>query len=203
MDTLERAINLRAERKKNQKPKDTVIRDLRVYYDSLPSKALYSYDYRYAEIFLNILRNKNLMCPVYHHLYIQVADTIEEALTRSIPFLKEYICGVATVDYSKYPQKNEGEKDQIVFNAITTGLKDIAEIDGLDMYIIDSTIEEIKLSGLNTELVHLTAENKIHTASVTYFSRSMEEGNPIYLNISEKLTGKSGKIQIGEAGKDQ
>src|SRR5476649_1379232 len=107
MDTLERAINLRAERKKNQKPKDTIIKDLRVYYNSLPPKALYPYDYQYTEIFLNILRNKGLGCPHYHHLYIQAGKTIEDCLIHSVPYDNWYVCGIAVIDYDKYLNQNE------------------------------------------------------------------------------------------------
>jgi len=203
MDTLKHAINLRAERKNNQKIKDTIIRDLRVYYNSLPSKALYPYDYQFTEIFLNILKSKNLKCPHYDHLYIQVGKTIEDCLIHSIPYDNRYENGIAVIDYDEYQQQNEMGKQNIVFEIISAGLKDIATIDELDIGMINNTIDEIKLNALNTELVHMTAENENYRVLITYFSRSMEDGNPVYLNIVEKSTGRSGKIQIGKAGKDQ
>ena len=202
-NALDRAVALREQRKVNRKPQDKSIRDIRVYYTGLPTKALYPYDYQYSEIFLNILRNKRLMCPVYHHLYIQVEKTIEECLRRSIPLENLYVYGVATIDYDYYLKQSDKAKAEIVFETIVNGLNDIAEIDRLDQSIIHSTINEIKESGLDTELVHLTAENQNFRAVITYFSRSLEGGNPIYLTVTDKSSGRSEKKQIGEAEKDQ
>ncbi|MGN6640804.1 MAG: hypothetical protein ACTHJ8_17970 [Mucilaginibacter sp.] len=203
MNTLECAVNFREERLKNQKPKNKVIKDFRVYAPRLPEKVLYPYDYQYAEIFLNILRNKELTCPTYHHLYVQVAKSFEDCLKGSIALEDWYVCGLAVIDYDNYLKQTNKEKEEIVLNAIIDGLNDITNIDGLDQSIINSTIDEVKKSGLDTELKHLTAENKDYLTTVTYFSRSMEEGNPIFLNIKEKSTGKSGRIQIGIAEKNQ
>ncbi|HVS90757.1 MAG TPA: hypothetical protein VHE59_01910 [Mucilaginibacter sp.] len=202
-DVLKRAIDLREQRKNIQKSHDKLIRDLRVYYTGLPTKALYPYDYQYSEIFLNILRNKALMCPLYHHLYIQVEKTVEECLKRSIPIENWYVYGIASIDYDDYMKRLDKAKDEIVLETIITGLKDIADIDSLDQSIINSTIDEIRKTGLDTELTHLTTENQNIKAVVTYFSRSMEEGNPIYLTVNEKSSGRFGRKQIGTAEKEQ
>jgi len=203
LNAVDRAIELREKRKINRHPKDKVIRDFRVYGSRLPEKALYPYDYQYAEIFLNKLRSKGLLCPTYHHLYIQAAKTFEDCLNGSNALENWYVYGLATIDYDSYVKQSDTAKETLVLNTIINGLMDIADIDDLDQPTINSTIDEIKISGLNTELEHIVAENKNHKAIITYFSRSMEDGNPVYLNIIEKSTGRSGKIQIGEAEKDQ
>jgi len=203
MDVLDRAVELREQRKKNRKPMDKPIRDFRVYYTGLPAKALYPYDYQFSEIFLNILKNKGLMCPTYHHLYIQVEKNVEECLRRSIPIENWYVYGISTIDYDNYVKQPNKAKAEIVLETMALGLKDISDIDGLDQSIINSTIAKIQESGLDTELTHLTADNQNFQVKVTYFSRSMEDGNPIYLTVIEKSSGRSGKKQIGEAEKDQ
>lgn len=50
-DTIRRALEIREKRNKQEKPKDKLIRDLRVFCNGLPLKALYPYDYQYTEIF--------------------------------------------------------------------------------------------------------------------------------------------------------
>jgi hypothetical protein len=197
MSTLERAIDLRELRKKSHKPKDKVIRDLRVYYTGLPKKALYPYDYQYSEIFKNLLKKKKFACPTYHHLYIQVEKTIEECLQRSIPIENWYIYGIAVIDYDNYLKQSIDGKEKIVFDLIVKGLKDIADIDGLDSPIIDETIDEIKHNGLDTELEYTTVENKNYILKVTYISKSMEEESPIYLTLFEKVSNNHCKVQIG------
>ncbi|WP_426666995.1 hypothetical protein ACPPVU_13290 [Mucilaginibacter sp. McL0603] len=203
MSSLERAISLREQRRKEQKPQERAIKDLRVYYTGLPEKALYPFDYRYVEIFLNILRKKGLVCPSYHHLYILVAKTIDECLMHSIPYENWYVYGLSVINYDEYLNQSELQKEQTVFNIIVSGLKDIAEIDKLDMSTIEAVTKEIKLKGLDTELEHLTIDDKKYKVTITYYSKSKEEGNPVYLNLLEKSTGKSSRKQIGNTTQDQ
>jgi len=202
-DTLKHAIDLRGERSISNKIKDKRIRDFRVYDCDLGAKALYPYAYQYSEIFLNILRHKNLLCPVYHHLYIQVCKTMDACLERSFNLDHWYINGLSVIDYDRYLQQNETEKEQTVFNVIVNGLRDIAHIDKLDSEIIESAIQEIRQKGLDTELEYKVVENKRHKLKVSYFSRSMEEESPIYFTVLDKTSGKSRKIQIGKAENSQ
>lgn len=111
--------------------------------------------------------------------------------------------GIALIDYKKYREGNEKEKEQIVFDCITAGLNDIATLDKLDQSVIDKTIAEIKIKGLNTELAFKTVENKNHRLDISYQVRSMEERCPVFFTITDKLAGKSNKTEIGRADKDQ
>lgn len=198
-ETIKRAIESREQRKQILKAKDKRIRDLRVYYINLPLKALYPFDYQYSEIFLNLLRKNGLTCPVYHHLYIRVGRTIEECLKSSFAIEDWYVNGLSVIDYDKYLNQSEVEKEQTVFNIIVNGLKDIADIDKLDSLILDKTIEEIKQKGLDTELEYLSLENKKYKLVISYLSRSMEEQCPIYFNLLDKSSNKHKKVQIGLA----
>lgn len=202
-DTLKRAIDLRDERSKLDKVKDKRIRDFRVYDFDLGTKALYPYAYQYCEIFLNILKKKNLLCPVYHHLYIQICKTMDVCLERSFTYNHWYINGLSIIDYDNYLAQSEAEKQETVFDLIVNGLRDIAHIDKLDDEIIESTIQEIKQKGLDTELEHDVIENKKYRLKVSYFSRSMEEESPIYFTVLDKISNKSKKIQIGKAENSQ
>lgn len=202
-ETLLRARNLREERKLLNKPKDKRIRDIRVYYNGLSNKALSPYDYQYSEIFLNILASKGFSCPTYHHLYIQIAESEEEALKNSFAIEDWYVNGIALIDYGTYKKESESNKEIIVLEAIIEGLNDIVEIDKLDKAIFDETITLIKRKGLETELTYKTIENKNFNLSITYFSKSMEEKCPIFFNLMDKNTNLTRRLEIGKADNSQ
>lgn len=197
-EILNRALQLRSERRNADKPKNKRILDLRVYYSGLPNKALYPYDYIYGHIFLNLLAKDGLMCPNYTHLYIQVATTFEEALKNS--FSSDWhIHGLAVINYDKYKTLSDKEKENEVFRIILTGLKDIADIDKLDTQLIDKVANKIIEKGVDTELHFKTIENTKYKLVVTYFSRSMEEECPIYFNLTDKVKNITKRHQVGKA----
>jgi len=196
---LAQAVRLREDRKKSDRSKDKIIRDFRVYYSGLPVKGLYPYDYQYSEIFRNLLKKKGLKCPTYTHLYIQVAKTFEECLMGSFAPEKWQAYGLSVIDYDRYVKSSDIEKEKIVFETLATGLKDIADIDGLDMSIVNSTIEEIGQTGLNTELEGKTVENKHHKLRISYLSGSMEDECPIFFTLTEKSSNNTRKVLIGKA----
>lgn len=198
-DILSLAKEIREKRKQINEPKDKLIRDLRVYWDGLPQRALYPYAGQYEKIFLNLLQKNNLMCPGYHHLYIQVAKTFDEGLKKSFSYEDWYVNGIAIIDFETYQKQSEIEKQETVFNLIVEGLKDIANIDKIDLSIIDKVISEIRVNGLNTELIYDIIESKTHILTISYLSRSDEEECPIFFRLTEKATNKSNKIQVGKA----
>jgi hypothetical protein len=202
-DILNKANQLRSKRQQVDKPKNKRIRDLRVYNNGLPDKALYPYDFIYSEIFSNLLTRVGLMCPTYHHLYIIIGNTISDALKNSISVEDWYVNGIAVIDYDNYQTLSDKEKEKEVFEAIVTGLKDIATIDKLDLGLIEKVADRIKENGMGTELLFKTAENEIYQLSITYFSRSMEDGCPVFLNITDKATQRTKRQQIGKADKRQ
>lgn len=201
--TIKRAIELREKRASSSKAKNKKIRDLRIYYNGLPNKALYPYAYQYVEIFRNRLHKNGLMCPTYHHLYIQVGEKTEDCLKNSIPIEDWYVNGIAIINYKDYLTKTETEKAKIVFDLIINGLDDIFTIDKLDKSILDKTIQQISKAGLDTELEWDTIENKKYILKVTYFSKSMEEQCPIYFTLTDKQTSKSKRFEFGKAENSQ
>jgi hypothetical protein len=197
------ANQLRNERQKVDRPKNKLIRDLRVYYCSLPNKALYPYDTIYSEIFLNLLVRERLMCPTYHHLYINVAKSVNDALLSAFSFKDWHVNGLAIIDYEKYQTLTEKEKENVVFQTILSGLLDIATIDKLDIDIINKVAEKIQENGIDTELHFKTIENKSYKLVITYFSRSMEDECPVFFNLTDKTNNITKRHQIGKAGRLQ
>ena len=202
-DTLNRAKNLRNERQNVNKPKNKLIKDLRVYYNGLPNKALYPYDYIYTEIFLNLLAREGLMCPTYNHLYIQVAKTFDEALKNSFSMEDWHVNGLSVIDFENFQILSDEKKENQVFQTILSGLKDIATIDKLDAIIIEKVADKIKEKGVNTELLFKTIENDNYKLEITYFSRSMEDECPVFFNLTDKTKNITKRVQIGKADNSQ
>ncbi len=202
-ETLDRAIKIREERKRTNKAKDKRVRDLRIFYNEFPNKALYPYDFQYTEIFRNLLSRSDLLCPTYHHLYIQASKTFDDGLRNSFSIEDWYVYGISVLDYENYLKSTESEKEKIVINLISNGLLDIATVDDLDESIIRNITEKVKETGLDTELVFGRIESTNHVLTITYLSRSMEDQCPIFFNVLDKKTKTSGRIEIGRADNSQ
>jgi hypothetical protein len=203
VDIISRAKHLRNERRNSDKPKNQLIRDLRISCVGLPKKVLYPYDYIYSEIFLNLLAREGLICPIYHHLYIKVAKTFDEALKSSFAIEDWYVNGLAVIDYDKYQTLTDKEKENEVFQIILSGLMDIAVIDKLDTNIIEKVANKIAENGTDTELLFKTIENNNYKLVITYFSRSMEDECPVFFNLTDKTKNITKRRQIGKADNSQ
>lgn len=202
-EILNKALRAREERRRSHPIKDKRVKDVRIYYNEFPDKALYPYDFQYVEIFRNLLRRSNLLCPGYHHLYIQVSKSFEEGLRRSLPQADWHVYGVSVLDYDTYLRSTESDKEQIVIDLISRGLLDIATVDNLDVSIITEITGRIKSTRLQTELLFNRVENNNHALMITYLSGSTEDQCPIFLRLFDKKTNQTGKIQIGKADNSQ
>lgn len=196
---LDDAIAHREERAANHRLCDTPIRDLRLYTHGLLPKTLYPYDYQYSAIFLQMLKEVELTCPGYHHLYIQAATSQEAALLQSRAIEDWYVNGIAVFDLEAYKNMTDADKAETVFNLIVEGLMDIATIDGLDKKKIHAAIEAVREKGLETELMLKIIDHKNYTLMVTCIARSMEEGSPIFFNLYDKRTERRARVPIGSA----
>jgi hypothetical protein len=205
-ETLKKAILEREKRKNNCLVKDTIIRDVRVFFNKkfIPLDGLYPYDYQYVEIFKNLLRLYNFSAPIYDHFYIQIAKTEEDALIDMFPQIEDwYVYGISAFDYDLYLKSDEKNKEKMVFEAIYNGMLDIIKIDNLDKQLFDNVVDEIKIHGLNTELKFATVENSKYKLEITYFVKSKEEKCPIFFTLMDKKTGDVKKNEVWKLEKQQ
>lgn len=193
---IQYANELRNKRASTIKENNTLLRDLRFYVEALPIKAFYPYSNIYIAIFKNLLMNEDFLCPNYHHLYINVAETYELALRKSVNYENWYFIGIAVIDYDLYLKSDTKGKEQIVFKAILDGLRDIAKIDRLDLNIIERVALKIQEKGMDTDLFLDFVENKKYSLEITYFARGDEEQCPIFFNLTDKSIDKTYRIQL-------
>jgi disulfide oxidoreductase YuzD len=123
-DTQIKIINLSREiRQALNTPPNTLIRDIRLLFNYTTPKSLL-YLNRYCDIVLSRLITKKFLCPNYHHLYIRIADTKEDALTNIVIAEDWYIYGIAVLKEETLLEANQDEQQLLVLNAIKEGLLD-------------------------------------------------------------------------------
>ena len=193
-------MSLALENRENRRVAENIynkrIKDLRIYEEELPLKFFTPYNYQYSEIFLNLLSHEDLMCPNYDHIYLKIAPTEKEALLHSFGY-DFYQVGIAFLDDEKYEKSSEKIKEEMFLQATISALKDIAGIDRLDLEKIDRVINIVKEKGLDIELIYRCIENAKFHLKITYFPKTLEEGSPVFLNITNKATQQIKRIEIG------
>ena len=193
-------MSLALENRENRRVAENVynkrIKDLRIYEEELPLKFFTPYNYQYSEIFLNLLSHEDLMCPNYDHIYLKIAPTEKEALLHSFGY-DFYQVGIAFLDDEKYEKSSEKIKEEMFLQATISALKDISGIDRLDLEKIDRVINIVKEKGLDIELIYRCIENAKFHLKITYFPKTLEEGSPVFLNITNKATQQIKRIEIG------
>ncbi|GAB2816982.1 hypothetical protein [Ferruginibacter profundus] len=174
-----------------------LIRDIRISFTyQIPKELLYLN--RYAEIVLQHLITKGLMCPVYDHLYITIANTREEALQNIVLAEDWHTSGIAVLPAAIFLNADEETQQALVLTAIKDGLMDIAILDKLDTNTIASAIEEAGAAGILRERTLKTKDNKkiAFTISLKGILKKYEE--EIYFTILNKATNKKVKWKFGQ-----
>jgi len=136
-----------------------VVHDLYDLFDSL--------SYRYSEVFSNLLRASGVLLPSYKQIHIHIAKNLLEA-KQEVALESWYKMTYSAIDWEAYKQANNEQKEQLLLESITEGLRYIAEFDHLDIDKIEAVISFVKKNGLDTELVYFQRENKKYKAEVIY-----------------------------------
>lgn len=194
---IENSETKRQERKNKNLISDTLIRDIRLSFAYKLPRTLF-YLNRYADIVLRQLIYKNFKCPHYHHLYVSIADTKEEALKRAIIVEDWFTYGIAVLKEDTLLKADHTEQQTLVLNALKEGLLDIAELDKLDKAKILQAISEANEIGVLSEIIFKAKENnKIAFAisTKTLLGRNEEE---IYFTIIDKETNRTARWKFGQ-----
>lgn len=194
---VETSEGKRLERKNKALPKDKLIRVIRLYYTYKLPKSLF-YLNRLTETTLRALIKKEFYCPQYHHLYISVANTRDEALKRALIAEDWFTYGIAVLKEETLLQASELERESLVLNVIKEGLLDIAELDGLDKNKILNAVNEARLIGALSETnVKFKENNKIvFIISTKGILGKIEE--EVFFTIIDKTTKRAAKWKFGE-----
>ncbi|GAA3924694.1 hypothetical protein [Hymenobacter algoricola] len=187
----------RQERKDRKLTSDTLIRDIRLLFDYKLPRTLF-YLNRYADIVLRQLIQKDFKCPHYHHLYISIADTKEEALKRAIVVEDWFAYGIAVLKEDILLKADHSEQQALVLNALKEGLIDIAELDKLDEEKVLAAISEAKEIGVLSEIIYKAKENNKITFTISTKTILGQNEEEIYFTIVDKETDKIAKWKFGQ-----
>jgi hypothetical protein len=134
-------------RKNRSLDKTLLIKDIRFMHDIENIDLLYfsPYNQQFCAEILDKLRERKFKCPLYTHLYINVSDTIENALRHGGILDYWFVYGIAVIsNAADYKDKAENEQKKIVFNLIKEGLVDIATLDKLDMNTLQEVLADVE-----------------------------------------------------------
>lgn len=200
MDSNSQIEIIRLSREKRQLtnvPANTLIRDIRLFPNYNVPKSL-QYLNRYCDIVLSRLRDKNFLCPNYHHLYIRIAETEDEALASLVITEDWHTWGIAILNAETLLKAEQHEQQNLVLEAIQNGLLDIAELDKLDKSKILGAISETREMGILSEISYKTkANNKITFKISTKIILGQNE-EEIFFTIRNNATNKVAKWKFGQ-----
>jgi hypothetical protein len=178
-------------------PPNAPIRDVRLFFNyTIPKSLLYLN--RYCDIVLSRLITKKFLCPNYHHLYIRVANTKEDALANIVIAEEWHTYGIAVLKEETLLSADEDEKQLLVLNAIKDGLLDIAALDKLDKAKIEQAIEEAKTIGILGEVILKSKENKRIIFSISIKGTLEQFTEEIYFTIFDKERNTTAKWKFGK-----
>jgi hypothetical protein len=187
----------RDERPGKYLPKDKLIRDIRLYYDyRLPASMFYLN--RFSDVVLEELIKLDFRCPVYHHLYISIADTREAALEKVIIVEDWYTYGIAVLPKATLFDASPAEQQTLVLRAIRDGLMDIALLDDLDTDKILDAIQAAGKIGVLTERIFKAKENNKITFVISTKTIAGANKEEIYFTLIDKKTERTVRWKFGE-----
>jgi hypothetical protein len=180
----------------NIEPK-TLIRDIRLMFTyNLPKSLLYLN--RYADLVLILLIKKNFLCPIYHHLYIRIGNSKNEAL-ENVVFTEEWnTYGIAVINEERLLKADHKEQQELVLNAINDGLLDIAELDKLDKTKVIEAINEARHIGILSEIIIKTKENNKIAFAISTKTILGQNEDEIYFTIIDKDTNIIARWKFGQ-----
>ncbi len=179
----------------NPRPLTRKIKGIRIY-SQFERGTLAPFDFIYSALFSNLLRRANVLLPNYDEIYINVAETMEQA-KQEVALETWHKYTYATLDLSTYLSSDDTGKSGMLFNSVCEGLRSIAEFDHLEKEKIEEVITSVKNNGLDMELTYASKQNKNYLAEVIYnVPKSFLDKAHYKLRVTELKSGKSGVAHI-------
>jgi hypothetical protein len=163
-------------RRENPRACETRLVGVRVYPRGRLEKQLEPFASQYGQLFAGCLRQLGLKCPGYQEIYINVGDSPDEARSDPAAIEEWHENAFAVVSLDDYNAADEEGKQQILLNAYSKALRELAEIDHLDREVIEAATAQIAETGLQTELVYGAKQNDEYDARILYTLQGKEPG---------------------------
>ncbi|QHS59697.1 hypothetical protein [Chitinophaga agri] len=196
-DMLNKTERKRQERMDRVMAATTLIRDIRMYFSyQLPQRLFYLS--RYTDLVLRQLISKDFKCPGYHHLYISIGNTREEALKKTIVAENWFTYGVAVLKEAALIKADPEEQHTLYLHALQEGLLDIAHLDKLSTEKIREAVREAKEIGVLSETLFKAKENNKIVFAISTRTILGGTAEEIFFTIHDKSTGRTARWKFGE-----
>lgn len=180
----------------NPRPREHKLRGMRCYPSGRLERELGSNAAAYCKLFEGLLRAAGWMTPGYAEIYVNLDETDELARLSRSAVESWHENAYAVIHLEQFEASNPETKDAMLFEAFSTALRELAEIDHLDREVLESAIAQIASTGFATDLIYLRKENDAHAARIVY-RLEPDSRTPIFrLKVTEKSTGKIVERQL-------
>lgn len=187
----------RKERKKQVVSPTTALKDIQLHFTYKVPNTLF-YLFNFTKVISRILIQKNFCCPGYSHINISIGENEQEAIARAYELEDWYRFGVAVLPKSKFFDSTDEEKEQLILQAITDGLLDIAKLDHLDKKILQEAIGQAKKWGVMHERIIKEKQNKKYCFRMSSKPiRNNAEGE-IFFTLIDRDNTKEYKWKFGQ-----
>ncbi|MEH7016259.1 MULTISPECIES: hypothetical protein [Bacillus] len=191
--------------RENPRPLDTRLIGVRVLsnrYRFHDDEDIYFYQNMYAIIFSDVLRRYDIRLPSYKEIYIDLVNSLEEAIDISTSKDDWFQYTHAILDYTRFKQSSQETKEQLLLDCLFEGLRFITDFDHLEKDKIESVIKYIQKHKLQTPLIYAIKENEEYEVKIQYkVTRENIIGNYVKasynLHIFQKATGEERVIPLG------
>jgi hypothetical protein len=137
------------------------------------------------------------VCPGYREIYINVAGTREDARRHRTAVEDWHENAYAVIRLADYEAASERTRPEVVFEALLDGLRELAKIDHLDANLIERAGQQIRASGLETDIEYRRAENAKFAARILY-RVAADGGDPFFrLEVTEKGSARKAAVDLG------
>lgn len=191
--------------RENPRPLDTRLIGVRVLsnrYRFHDDEDIYFYQNMYENIFSYVLRRYDILLPSYKEIYIDLVNSLEEAIDISTSKEDWFQYTHAILDYTRFKQSSQEMKEQLLLDSLIEGLRYITEFDHLENDKIESAIKYIQKYKLQTTLIYAFKESEEYKVTIQYkVTRENIIGNYVKasyeLHIFQKGTGEERVIPLG------
>lgn len=190
--------------KENPRPLDTRIIGVRIFsnFQFDDDEDVYFYQNMYSIIFSDVLYWHDIRLPGFKEIYIELVDSVEEAIDISTSKDDWFQYTHAILDYNTFKQASQEIKEQLFLKSIIEGLRYITDFDHLEVNKIEGAIKYIQKHKLNTPLTYEIKENDEYKVIIHYtVTRETIIRNyvkAIYnIHVFQKATGKESVKQLG------
>ncbi|HND51313.1 MAG TPA: hypothetical protein PLV92_02910 [Pirellulaceae bacterium] len=144
-----------------------------------------------------LLRNLGLKTPGYREIYVNLAETLEEARLQRAAIEDWHENAYSVLNADEFALSSPEGRFERVTAVLEGALLELARIDHLDVEIIQGAFRQIRATGLKTKLTYLSEANAKIRARIIY--RVVEDGgDPHYqLEVDDLAQGRSATIDLG------